>query len=304
MPPAHSRAGSVSSSTGSQSTRRRLPERADVVLGGDVDRGLAADRRVDLADQRGRHREPRHAAPERRRGEPADIGHRAAADAHDHVGALELARGERAPHALEPGASDFAASPPSIAISAARRGERERVVDDATAPRPSASCARPGRVQTCWASAPATASGASSPATIASAHRAYCAARGSRRAARTTAASPASGRAPGAPSTRSHAVANGDVQPGAERALAHRARASRRTPAHRRRARSPARRRAPGASRVTLSSSARNAASPSRSNSSRTEQPAARSSSASASANGRPRRCGEQAARPCSCRRP
>ena len=49
---------------------RRPVERADEVLAlGDVDRGLAADRRVDLADERRRHRDPRHAAQVRRRRE-------------------------------------------------------------------------------------------------------------------------------------------------------------------------------------------------------------------------------------------
>ena len=168
MPPAHSRGGSVSSRVGSQSTRLRLPERAHVVLRGHVDRRLAADRRVDLADERRRDRKPGHAAAERGSGEAADVGDGTAAGAHDHVAALELALGQGAPEALQRRRATWPPRRLASSIAPARASVSARSTI-ATAPSPSAVSAMPGRVQTCCAIAPATASGDSSPATIASA---------------------------------------------------------------------------------------------------------------------------------------
>ena len=221
MPPAHSRGGQRLEQLGVAEHGRRLPERADVVLGGDVDRGLAADRRVDLADQRRGHGEPRQAAPERRRGEPADVGDGAAADADDHVGALELrarrarARAARARRATSP------SSPPSIAITRARARQRER--------RRRRSRRRPRRVRAARARRASRPAGRARrrrsrrtprPRTIASAAAVYCSARRAPSCSN-VARSPASGRAPGAPSDALPGDRERDVQPGAERALAH-----------------------------------------------------------------------------------
>ena len=114
----------------------RLPEGPDVVLGGDVDRGLAADRRVHLTDQRGRHGEPLETAPEGCGRESADIGHGAAAGAHDHVAALQLALGELAPQALQRGGR-LGLLPPSSSIAARACASDSARSTIATAPRPS-----------------------------------------------------------------------------------------------------------------------------------------------------------------------
>ncbi len=59
---------------------------ADQVLAGvGVDAGLAADRRVDHRQQRGRHVHDRHAAQPGRRGEAGDIGRGAAAQADQRI---------------------------------------------------------------------------------------------------------------------------------------------------------------------------------------------------------------------------
>ena len=61
-------------------------ERPDEVLAaGKIDRGLASDRRVDLADERRRHRHPRHPAHVGGRGEPGKVGRAAAAEADDRA---------------------------------------------------------------------------------------------------------------------------------------------------------------------------------------------------------------------------
>ena len=61
-------------------------EGADEVLAArKVDRGLASDRRIDLADERRRHRHPRHPAHVGRRGEPGEVGRAAAAEADDRA---------------------------------------------------------------------------------------------------------------------------------------------------------------------------------------------------------------------------
>ena len=59
-------------------------ERADEVLAArEIDRRLAPDRRIDLADERRRHRHPRHATHVRRRREPGEVGGAAAAEPDD-----------------------------------------------------------------------------------------------------------------------------------------------------------------------------------------------------------------------------
>src|SRR5205814_6822999 len=54
-----------------------------------VDRGLAADPRVDLADEAGRDARPGDAAEVRRRREARRVGRAAAAERDDRAGALE-----------------------------------------------------------------------------------------------------------------------------------------------------------------------------------------------------------------------
>ena len=79
--------GSVASRSVSQSTAARLPEGADQVLAlGQVDAGLAADGRVDLAEQRGGHVHDGDAPVVDGGGEAGHVGDHAAADGHDRVG--------------------------------------------------------------------------------------------------------------------------------------------------------------------------------------------------------------------------
>jgi hypothetical protein len=76
----------------------RLVERADQVLPlGDVDRGLAADRRVHHAEQRGGNVHDRDAAQPGRGDEPGQVGRRAAADRDQRVGPSEPVLGECRP---------------------------------------------------------------------------------------------------------------------------------------------------------------------------------------------------------------
>jgi hypothetical protein len=73
-------------------------ERADEVLPlGQVDPDLAADRRVNLPDERRGHRDPVDASQVRRGDEADEIGRRAAADRGDGPGAVDT---ERAPETL------------------------------------------------------------------------------------------------------------------------------------------------------------------------------------------------------------
>ncbi|CAB4931057.1 unannotated protein [freshwater metagenome] len=66
--------------------RRRLPERAYQILAlGQVDAGLAADGRVDHAEQCGGYRHVPDAAVIGRRGEPCDVGDHATAHGDDAV---------------------------------------------------------------------------------------------------------------------------------------------------------------------------------------------------------------------------
>ena len=76
---------------------RRPVERADEVLAlGQVDAGLAADRRVDLADAGRRHGDPRDAAEIRGRDVAGEIGGRAAAERDDRAAAVEAQLGPEA----------------------------------------------------------------------------------------------------------------------------------------------------------------------------------------------------------------
>ena len=80
---------------------RRPVEGADEVLAaGKVDRGLAADRGVDLADERRRHRHPRDAAHVRGGHEAREVGRAAAAEGDDRAVAADA---QRAPEPLEHG---------------------------------------------------------------------------------------------------------------------------------------------------------------------------------------------------------
>ena len=84
IPARRSLSGSVSSSAGSIAVRIGPVEGADEVLAlGQVDGRLAADRRVDLADERRRHRDPADAAQVRRGREARRVGRAAAAEGDD-----------------------------------------------------------------------------------------------------------------------------------------------------------------------------------------------------------------------------
>ena len=62
----------------------RPVERADEVLSSwEVDRGLASDRSVDLADESRRHRDPGHASQVRRRREADEVGRATASETDD-----------------------------------------------------------------------------------------------------------------------------------------------------------------------------------------------------------------------------
>ena len=141
----------------------RLVERADQVLAlGQVDAGLAADRRVDLGDEGRRDVDDRDPAQVRRREEPGRVAQRAAADRHDRLVAFDaqprqLARGRprRRPVAWRPRPAAAARSRPASRrrparprspprprpTRRARRRGRPGDADAAGAPRPP----RPGR---------------------------------------------------------------------------------------------------------------------------------------------------------------
>ncbi len=101
-PQRHWRGGSVASASRSQITplgcqiapTRFLPSRQ-------VDRRLAADRRVDHPEQRGGDVDDRHAAVPGGSGEPADVGDDPAAVGDDHVVAGEPHPGEAAAQRLD-----------------------------------------------------------------------------------------------------------------------------------------------------------------------------------------------------------
>ena len=74
----------------------RLMERADQVLAvGGIDRGLAADRGIDLRQQRGRHLHIVEAAPHHRRGKAGEIADDAAAERDHQIAALDARRDDR-----------------------------------------------------------------------------------------------------------------------------------------------------------------------------------------------------------------
>ena len=85
-----SASGSVVRRAGSQTTRAGQWNAPTTFFArGQVDRGLAADARVDLADERRRHRRPRHAAHVRRGGEAGDVGRGAAAERDERAVAAD-----------------------------------------------------------------------------------------------------------------------------------------------------------------------------------------------------------------------
>ena len=78
--------------------RGRLVERADHVLAGvGVDAGLAADRGVDHAEQRGRHLDDRDPAHPGGGGEAGDVGDRPAAQPDHHVAPVQADLAEHVP---------------------------------------------------------------------------------------------------------------------------------------------------------------------------------------------------------------
>ena len=79
-------------------------ERSDQVLAlRQVDRGLAADRRIDLRDERRRDVDERDTAQVRRGEEPGGIAERAAADRDDRLVPFDAASGELAGRGLDHG---------------------------------------------------------------------------------------------------------------------------------------------------------------------------------------------------------
>ena len=101
--PARWRSGSVSQRRDVDDDRGRLVERADEVLAlGQVDAGLAADRRVDLGDERRRARWMNADAAQVGRGEePGRVAEGAATDRDERLGALDAQRGELAGRGLD-----------------------------------------------------------------------------------------------------------------------------------------------------------------------------------------------------------
>ena len=82
----------------------RLMEGADEILAvRRIDRGLAADRGIDLRQQRGRHLHIIEPAPHHRRGETGKIADDAAAERDDKVAALHPRRDDRLADLLEYG---------------------------------------------------------------------------------------------------------------------------------------------------------------------------------------------------------
>jgi hypothetical protein len=96
------RGGSVASVCDVADDRDRLVERPDEVLAlRQVDAGLAADRRVDLREQRGRHLQHRDPTPVRRRREAREVADDPAADGDDEVVAGQRHLGGGTPDARE-----------------------------------------------------------------------------------------------------------------------------------------------------------------------------------------------------------
>ncbi len=84
--------------------QNRLMKRAEQVLAlRRIDAGLAADRRIHLRQQRGRHLHEIHAAAQDRRREAGEIADHAAAERNDEIVALDLRRDQRLANFFEPG---------------------------------------------------------------------------------------------------------------------------------------------------------------------------------------------------------
>ena len=114
MPSRRRSIGSVSSRSTSVTISAGRPERADCVLcPGQVDRDLAADRRVGLGKPRRRHVYQRHAPTVKSGGQPTDVAHRSAAGNDQRVGALGADRGQPVKD-LSSLDMDLASSPPCI----------------------------------------------------------------------------------------------------------------------------------------------------------------------------------------------
>ena len=232
MPCRRSRSGSVSSSARVDHDARRPVERADEVLAlGEVDRRLAADRRVDLADERRRHGDPRHAAQVRRGGEAGDVGRAAAAERDERAVAVEpqlapepLER-RRAPSPPRPAGSSCVGGEPVAEreLRARRRGCPSRARRRRARPGPSPGTSSPSR-----SSAPSPYVDAAGGEHGARRRRATTrvgdlarrAAARSSYSARNRASSCASGRS--VPRTRSQAVSHGRRRAGRVNAAAQR----------------------------------------------------------------------------------
>ena len=84
--------------------QNRLVKRAEQILAlRRIDSGLAADRRIDLRQQRGRHLHEIDAAAQDRRGKAGEIADHAAAERDHQIVALDLGRDQRLGDLLEAG---------------------------------------------------------------------------------------------------------------------------------------------------------------------------------------------------------
>ena len=120
-PARSSRGGSVASVRGVADHESRLVERADQVLAaGMVDAGLAADGRIDLREQRGRHLHERDAALVAGRREPGQIAHHPAAE-REHRAVATEAVGDQHVETRALLASVLCASPSGRMTSTTRR---------------------------------------------------------------------------------------------------------------------------------------------------------------------------------------
>ena len=125
-PERNSRSGRVRERRRIHDDEPGLMERADQVLGaGMVDRGLAADRRVHLGQQRGRHLDEVHPAHVGRGDEAREVAHRAAAQRHDGRASGRSPRPEGGPTARARRRASWPARPP---------GQDERHQVEARAP--------------------------------------------------------------------------------------------------------------------------------------------------------------------------
>ena len=87
-------------------------ERADQILAvGGIDRGLAADRGIDLCQQRGRHLHVIETAPHRRRGKAGEIADDAAAERDHEIAAFDARGNDRFTDFFEHAESSSTLSP-------------------------------------------------------------------------------------------------------------------------------------------------------------------------------------------------